>query len=209
MTSNRIAMLALAALAAGCDSTTDPPLLHVPTQTLEAVGDAIQLAASGAEGKLPFWESLDTTIVTVTPAGMARAIAPGTAGVRARLGSRSAEGTVRVLDPVEIQISDLRILKDAEGAYAGMAMQLRNAGGRGYYRLQFWRERAEGETGHQIVLNYATDIEAPVGMDVQSTTHGLPEQPADWVVAFSREPNSMSYVRTACVRLDGEPCPMP
>jgi hypothetical protein len=203
------AVAALVTIAAACDSSpTDLPM-HVPAVTLEAVGDAHQLTAGGTDGALPFWESLDTTVVTVTPAGMAVARAPGTARVRARLGSRTAEGTVSVLSPVEVTISDLRVTTDAGGAYAGMAMQLRNLGGRGYYRLQFWKERADGEDEHRIVLNYTTDMEAPVAMDVQFGTN-LPAEPADWVVAYSREPVSLGYVRTGCMRLDGgAPCPIP
>jgi hypothetical protein len=212
MNANRIPVLTLVTLAtlAGCESPTDPPLLHVQAQTLEAVGDAIQLVASGTQGELPFWESLDTAVVSVTPAGMARARTPGTARVRARLGSRTADGTVLVMDPVDVRISDLRILTNAAGEYAGMAMQVRNVGGRGYYRLQFWRERAEGEADHRSVLSFSTDTEAPVGMDYQTSTGGVPAEPADWVVAYSRAPNDVGFVRTACVRLDGgQPCPMP
>jgi hypothetical protein len=203
-----VAVLALAVVAAACDSITELPL-HVPAVTLEAVGDAAQLVASGADGALPFWESLDTAVVTVTPAGMAVAVASGSAQVRARLGSRTAEGTVTVLPPVAVTISSFRVLTNSNGEYNGMAMQLKNEGGRGYYRLQFWKERAEGETEHRMILNFTTDSEAPVGMDVQAGYH-LTAEPADWVTAFSREPNSLSYTRTACVRLDGgTPCPMP
>lgn len=49
---------------------------------------------------------------------------------------------------------------------------------------------------------------APVGMDVSSSTVGF-AQP-DWVILYSREPNSTQYRQTACVRVDGgTPCPMP
>jgi hypothetical protein len=203
-----LAVLALAVVAAACDSVTELPL-HVPPVTLEAVGDAAQLVASGTDGALPFWESLDSPVVTVTPAGMAVAVAPGSARVRARLGSRTAEGTITVLPPVAVTISNFRVVTNGNGEFSGMAMQLKNEGGRGYYRLQFWKERAEGETEHRIILNFTTDSEAPVGLDIQAGYH-LTDEPADWVMAFSREPSSVGYTRTACVRLDaGTPCPMP
>jgi hypothetical protein len=203
-----LAVLVLGVLAAACDSVTEPPL-HVPAVTLEAVGDVAQLLASGADGALPSWESLDPTVVTVTQAGMAVAVASGSARVRARLGSRTAEGTVTVLPPVAVTISDFRVVTNGNGEYAGMAMQLKNEGGRGYYRLQFWKERAEGETEHRLILNFITDSEAPVGMDIQSAVN-LTAEPADWVMAYSREPSSLGYTRTACVRMDGgTPCPMP
>ena len=202
------AVLVLAVLSTACDSVTEPSL-YVPPVTLEAVGDAAQLVASGANGALPSWESLDPTIVTVTPAGMVVAVASGSARVRARLGSTTAEGTVIVLPPVSVTISDFRVVTNGSGEYAGMAMQLKNEGGRGYYRLQFWKERAEGETEHRRILNFITDSEAPVGMDIQSVVN-LTTEPADWVVAYSREPGSLGYTQTACVRMDGgTPCPMP
>jgi hypothetical protein len=203
-----VVVLGLAVLAAGCDSVTEVPL-HVPAVSLEAVGDAAQLVASGTDGALPFWESLDTTIVAVTPAGMAVAVAPGSATVRARLGSRTAQGVVTVLPPVAVTISNFRVATTPGGEYNGMAMQLRNEGGRGYYRLQFFKERAEGETEHRMILNFTTDSEAPVGMDIQATVNLTPEV-ADWVVAYSREPRSVGYTRTGCMRMDGgAPCPIP
>lgn len=198
----------LVGLAAACESPTELPLV-VPTSTLEAVGDAMQLTAHNADGGLPLWESLDTTVVTVTPAGMAVAVAPGTAAVRARLGSRTAEGTVVVMEPVEILISDLDVVVDSLGQFLGMKMRLKNAGGRGFFRVDYWRERGQGEAEHTRVLHMTTDLEALVGMDVQSSNY-LMSDPADWVVAYSREPNSLGYVMTSCVRLDGgTPCPMP
>ena len=199
--------LALLALAA-CDSPTEPLPLFIPAVTLEAVGDAAQLVAGNAGESLPRWESLDPAIVTVTPAGMAVAIAEGTATVRARLGSRTSEGTVTVLPPVSVVLADLAPVTAPDGA-TGLGMRIRNEGGRGYFRLEYWREKTGDETEHQRVLHYLTDSEAPVGMDVGHQSF-LPTGTADWVVAYSREPMATHYVMTGCVRLDGgAPCPMP
>ncbi|NIY07805.1 MAG: hypothetical protein GWN02_05765 [Gemmatimonadetes bacterium] len=197
--------LLLSALVA-CDSPTGPdPELRVVDLTLEAVGDAGRLQArlDGAEVE-PTWESLDATIVSVTAAGQATAVAPGTATVRARLGDRTAEGTVTVLPPVDVRLSELAVVTDPSGN-RGMRMRIRNLGGRGYYRLEFWRIGADGR--HERFLHYASDAEAPVGLDIIHANY-LSDETADWVLAYSREPLSQEPVRTSCVRLDGQPtCP--
>lgn len=125
--------LALLALTAACESPTDLSPLTVQAVTIEAVGDAVQLVAHGAEGALSYWESLDTTIVTVTPAGMAVAVRSGTATVRARLGSRADEGTVTVLPPVDVRLSNVQVVTEDQGR-KGVSMQVTNVGGRGYYQ---------------------------------------------------------------------------
>lgn len=202
------AALALSALGAACDSPTEPTL-HVVDATLEAVGDATQLEARVTDsGDLPRWESLNEEIVTVTEAGMAVGVAPGTATVRARIGSRTAEGTVTVLPPVDVRLSDLTVVTD-EAGHEGMRMRLANAGGRGYYRLEYWRERATPEGEHQRVLYYGTDADAAVGMNIVHESHLLAE-PADWVIVYSRQPHEVVYAMTGCARIDGgAPCPMP
>lgn len=200
-------LLMIAVAAAACDSPTEPAL-GVPPVTLEAVGDAVQLEADGAGDDLPRWESLDPDIVTVTPAGMAVAVAEGTATVRARLGSRTAEGQVTVMPPVEVVISDLHVV--TEGDLEGMSMRLANMGGRGFYRLEFWGERSDGEVEHRIIQRSGIpDYPAEVGLDVVYQNLALPEI-ADWVIVYSREPLSLGYELTGCVRLDGgSPCPLP
>lgn len=202
-------MTAALVVAAGlaCDSPTEPTL-GVIDLTLEAVGDAAQLTANVmGSSQLPRWESLDDDVVTVTEAGMAVAVAPGTATVRARIGSRTAEGTVTVLPPVDVELSQLAWGTDP-GGMTGMTMRLRNLGGRGFFRMEYWKQRATPDGEHQRILYYFNDVEAPVGMDV---THGnyIIDEPADWVVVQVREPRSVDYVVTSCVRLDGgQPCPM-
>jgi hypothetical protein len=207
-TTRRTAAVALFALAAACDSPTDVSPITVQPVTIEAVGDAVQLVAQGAATALPRWESLDTTIVTVTPAGMAVAVRSGTATVRARLGSHIDEGTVTVLPPVNLQLSNVRVVTDAQGQ-TGLAMQVTNVGGRGYYRIEMWKAAAEGEPGHRRISWQASDSEAGAGMTFGSMYWGLTETP-DWVVVYAREPLVLQAGMTACVRLDGgSPCPMP
>lgn len=204
---SRIAFaLLVPALAVACDSSTGPePQLHVPDLTLEAVGDAGQLVARlDGEAVAARWESLTPTIVTATEAGVATAVAAGTATVRARVGSHAADGTVTVLPAVNVQLSDLALVTDPSGN-EGMRMRLRNLGGRGYYRLEFWRFAQDGS--HQRVLYFGSDAEAPVGLDITYDNYLL-DEPADWVLALSREPLSMAAVQTSCVRLDGQAeCP--
>jgi hypothetical protein len=203
----RIALIALiAALTVACDSGTEPePRLHVSELTLEAVGDAAQLQVL-VDG-MPTsarWVSLDPEIVQVTEAGTATAVSDGTARVRATIASRSAEGLVTVLTPVNIQLSELATVTDPSGE-EGTRMRIRNLGGRGYYRLEFWKLNPDGS--HTRVVFYNDDAEAPVGLDIIHYNY-LADEPADWVLAFSREPLSLAPVRTSCVRLDGHPdCP--
>jgi hypothetical protein len=200
--------LPLFALAAACESPADLSPITVEPVTIEAVGDAVQLVALGAEGALPYWESLDTTIVTVTPAGMAVAVRPGTATVRARLGSRSDEGIVTVLPPVDVRLSNVQVVTDEQGQ-TGLSMQVTNHGGRGYYRIEMWKAAIEGETEHRPISWQANDSEAGVGMTFGVTYWDLSDTP-DWVLVYAREPLALQFDMTACVRLDGgSPCPMP
>lgn len=199
--------LALVIALGACDDPTDPIPLYVPTVTLEAVGDAAQLTATNAGDDLPHWESLDPSVVTVTPAGMAVAVSAGTATVRATLGSRTAEGTITVLPPVDVIVYDLEVVTEA--GQTGMGMRVKNEGGRGYFRMEFWREKTGAETEHKRIIHYLTDLEASVGMDI-SHQNFLSDETADWVIVYSREPMATHYTLTSCVRLDGAtPCPMP
>ena len=202
-----VPVLALIAVAAACDDSPTEPALAVAPVTMEAVGDAVQLTAQNAGDALPRWESLNPAVVEVTPAGMAVAKGAGTATVVARLGSRTAEGTVTVMAPVDLEVSDLEVVTDPNGT--GMEMRLRNTGGRGYYRLEYWKAAGPGETEHRRIQFDGTDREAPVGLDI-TFQNFVADENADWVVALSREPQSLEYRRTGCVRLDGgTPCPLP
>lgn len=192
-------------LAVACDSLTDAPVdpieIRVATITLEAVGDAapLQATVTGSDDE-PAWESLNPEIVAVLDDGTAVAVAFGTATVRAHVGSRSADGTVTVLPPVAIVLSELAVVDDDPSGQPGMSMRVRNLGGRGYYRLEYWKIDPVGR--HQRVLHYSSDADAPVGMDIVHRSFLL-DAPADWVMAFSREPLALDPVRTSCVRLDG------
>ena len=197
-----------AALLAACEGATDPrvPDLRVPRVTLEARGDTVSLAAlSDGVVAVSEWESLDPSVVTVTRGGLARAVAAGTAQVRASFGGAEAMGTVTVLPPVDIRVSELAVVTDP-GGKLGMGMRIRNEGGRGYYRLEFWKHHPPGT--RRRILFYGTDTEAPAGMDIVHRNF-LGDELADWVVAYSREPLAQEPQRTSCVRLDGqgEPCP--
>jgi hypothetical protein len=203
-----IPALALFALAAACDSPTEIAPFTVQSATIPAAGDAIQLVVSGAEGALPSWESLDTTIVRVTPAGMAVGVSAGTATVRARLGSRTEEGAVTVLPPVDVRLTDVQIVTDDEGQ-TGLSMQVTNLGGRGYYRIEMWKAAGEDETEHRRISWSSNDNEAGPGMSYGVTYWDLSDTP-DWVLVYAREPLVLQFDMTACVRLDGgSPCPMP
>ena len=203
-----LALLA-AALVAGCDTGTEPEAidLQVSSLTLEAVGDEAQLQAVATGSTDPVrWTSLSPAVVAVTESGLARAVAAGTATVRATIGSTSADGTVTVLSPVHVELSELAWITDAQGEQA-MSMRIRNTGGRGHYRLEYWKLDATGRP--QRVLADGSDVDAPVGLNIVHRNFLL-DEPADWVVARSREPQSLESVQTSCVRLDGESeCPMP
>ncbi len=201
-------VLALLLFAAACDSPTDPINISMQSVTLEAVGDSKQLEATvTGSDRLPEWESLNPEIVTVTRAGMVTAVAPGTAKVRATIGLQSAEGTVTVLPPVEVQLTSLSVTTEPSGQ-PRVQMQLRNTGGRGFYKIEFWQMRETPGGEHRRVLSQMNDSEAPVGMDISSAIIGFVRP--DWVIVYSRAPNSTEYRMTGCRRVDGgTPCPMP
>lgn len=201
-----LAALALGILPVACDSPTDTGDIQVRVlnATLEAVGDSVQLSAmvNGTDAA-PSWESLDPDIITVTPTGMAHAIAAGTGAVRVRVGRDEAQGTVTVLPPIDIRVSDLERITSPEGA-EGMRMRVRNLGGRGYYRLEFWKLDVGGT--HRRILGYRSDTEAPAGMDIVHTNY-LTGEAADWVIAYAREPRAESHVLTSCTGRDDFLCP--
>lgn len=200
------AAILLAAVFAGCDTGTEPDLeLYVSSLTLEAVGDEAQLQLAGTDGIGSVrWTSLAPAVVTVTEDGLAKAVAPGTATVRATVGSTTAEGTVTVLPAVSIELSEVAWITDGQGDQA-LSVRIRNTGGRGHYRLEYWKIDPTGN--HQRLLADGSDVDAPVGLDMVHRTFLL-DEPADWVVAWSREPRSLEAVRTGCARLDGgEDCP--
>lgn len=196
--------LLVAALAVSCDSPTELQVF-VTSVTLEARGDVAQLEARvEGSGPAPRWESLDPEIVTVTEAGLATAVAPGTATVQVHVGSHVADGRVTVLPPVDVRLSELAVVTDPSGA-EGMAMRIRNHGGRGFFRLEFWDRDDRGQM--RRVLFYATDSEADAWMNIRHESFLL-DEPADWVAAYSREPVATEHVRTSCVALNAErPCP--
>jgi hypothetical protein len=200
--------IALAALLAACEGATEPrvPELRVTDSTLGARGDTASLTArvhgmpASAE-----WESLDPSVVMVTEGGLATAVAAGTARVRASFGGAVDTGTVTVLPPVAIRVSELAGVTDP-GGEQGMRMRIRNEGGRGYYRLEFWKHDPDGSK--RRILTYAHDVEAAPGLDIVYGNY-LAGREVGWVLAYSREPLAEQPVRTSCARLDGlaEPCP--
>jgi hypothetical protein len=200
--------IVLAALLTSCEGATEPrvPDLRVADVTLEARGDTASLVAL-ADGVVASaeWESLDPTVVTVTGSGLATAVASGTARVRARFGGTVSTGFVTVLPPVEIRVSELAVVTDPSGEQ-GLRMRIRNEGGRGYYRLEFWKRFRDGSK--RRILSYPQDAEAAPGLDMVYTNY-LAGELADWVLAYSRELLSNEPVRTSCARRDGlaEPCP--
>jgi len=200
----------LLGLATACDSPTgaNPQLLSVADLTIEAVGDSHQLAATQRDSsRLPTWESLDPTIASVTRAGMITGVAAGTTRVRARLGSEMVQGTVTVLPPVSVEI--VGAVKDAPvNGHERVRLTLRNTGGRGFYRMHFYRAADAPGGEPRIIQQDITDLPVTV-FSHEVFFHLDVAAPADWVVIYSREPNSMSFRRTGCARLDGEPgCPM-
>lgn len=194
-------------LTVACNSSTDPIQLSVPAVTLEAVGDSRQLEANGTGGALPTWESLSPDIITVTRAGMVTALSAGSGSVRAQLDGRTAQGTVIVLPAVSVEVSAASAAPGDEG-WDDVTLQLVNTGGRGFYRLTFYRESAEPGGEAVIISQDLTDFEAAVGLNI---SHKRPvPAPAHWAVVYSREPQSLGYLRTACLRVNGEPgCPLP
>jgi hypothetical protein len=194
-------------LAAACDSSTGTVLVQVPSVTFEAVGDALQLEANvPGSTALPEWESLDPHIVAVTRAGMAVAVAPGTARVVARVRSGSGEGTVTVLPHVSVDVVGLERLSLEDGLEQ-VRVDLKNLGGRGFYRLRIMRDPLEPGGEHTPIHNPWNDHAVSTGDSYwfQVTVSA----PADWVVVYSRSPHSEEYRRTGCARFDGGDCPLP
>lgn len=196
----------LAALAACDDSTGPTVVMLVPTVTIEAIGDVVQLEANVTGSTLlPEWESLNPGILTVTRAGMAVAVSEGTAQVIARIGATQAQGTVHVLPEVEIQVT-AATKQSEDGGLERIRLDLKNTGGRGFYRVLTYRDPAEPGGEH---------VGISIPLNDQSVTTGAEfffqysvGAPADWVVVYSRSPHSEEYRRTACVRFDGGDCPL-
>ena len=211
----RLPLLALSLvlmIGSACDSSTepDPIRLAVADDTLEAVGDVKQMESTvTGTDELPEWVSLHPEIATITRAGTITAVAPGTATVRASVGGRTAEAEVTVLPLVDVQLESVTSTIDQSGT-PEIILELRNAGGRGFYRVDMWKERASAGQDHQIVLRDFNDRPAPVEMDISfSTVHPAMDE-VDWVVIYSRTPNSVDYRVTGCIRVDGgTPCPIP
>jgi hypothetical protein len=202
--------LVAALLAIGCDSPTEPVRLVVPQLTIEAVGDSRQLEATifGSD-VLPEWESLSPELVSVTRAGMVTALASGEARVRARVGTSVAEGKVTVLPAAVVAITSAERQTSSSGA-AEIRLRLQNSGGRGFYRVEYWQQRQSAGGDHQPVLRFGTDTEAPVGMNIISTSSLPGMERVDWLVVYTRNPQDIAYRTTACVRMDGgSPCPIP
>lgn len=200
--------IVLAGLLTACDTSTVPhvPDLRVSDVTLEARGDTVELEAlSDGVVAMARWESLDPSVVTVTEAGLATAVSEGVARVRASFGGAADTGTVTVLSPVDVRVSDLAVVTDPSGEQ-GMRMRIRNAGGRGFFQLEFWKHDPDGSK--RRIVWYATETEAEPGLDVEHRNY-LGDELAEWVVAYSREPMAEEPVRTSCARLDGEAAPCP
>lgn len=68
------------------------------TETLDFVAE--DQYGNAIEGRTPTWISLNTGIVSVTPAGVVMALAPGSANVRATLDGASGEAEVTVMPVV-------------------------------------------------------------------------------------------------------------
>jgi hypothetical protein len=194
-------------LLAACDSATEPRLLSVTGVILEAIGDSKQMEANvKGTDRLPTWESLHPEIATITRAGMVTAVSPGTAKVVARIGSETVEGNVVVLPPVNVEIVGAATEPEGDG-WERVTLQIRNVGGRGFYRMRFYRESATPGGEPQIIAQWLTDQAMAANQPQISSSMQVPS-PAHWVVIYSREPNSVDYRTTACVRLDGpEACP--
>ena len=197
----------LAAVLAACDDGVGPrvPELRVPDAVLAARGDTIRLEVRG-EGALENvrWQSLNPAVVTVTEDGLATAVTGGNARVRASLEGAEAEGTVRVLPPVEIRVSEVALVTDP-GGKPGVRMRIRNVGGRGFYTMELWKLEPDGTK--RRLISHGTETPAEPGLDIEYVGYLSAEAP-DWVVMYSREPLAPEPVRTACVALDGAPgCP--
>jgi hypothetical protein len=209
----RKSWIVLATLLAACDTATGPdvprpavPRLHVQDAVLEARGETLPLTAlSDGLPALAEWQSLDPEIVIVTERGRATAVAPGTARVRAVFGAAEDTGAVTVLPAVDIRVLELAVVTDPNGEQ-GMGMRIRNEGGRGYYKLEFWKHDESG--AKRRILSYSTETEAEPGLDIEHRNF-IGTELATWVVAYSREPVAAEAVRTSCARLDrvAEPCP--
>jgi len=194
-------------LAGACDSPSEAITIYVPSATLEAVGDSRQMEATvRGSDRLPEWTISDPAVATVTRAGMVTAVAAGTAQLTARVSGIERSATVTVLPPVNVEAYNLRMGTNPQGR-PELALRLRNQAGRGYYRMSVWKAPAT-EGGQPVrVVGWETDSPAPAGFDISTSV--ILENGADWIMVHAREPNSLGYTRTSCVRVDGQPgCPM-
>jgi hypothetical protein len=54
-----------------------------------------------------------------------------------------------------------------------VSLRLRNTGGRGYYRLEYWRARETEGGEHRVVQRALNDAPAQVGLDVAVNNFAL------------------------------------
>jgi hypothetical protein len=209
------ALVAAGALffAAACESDPGEPAwvtLLPGSFTLEAIGDSLRIGTTTSRTSAPLaWETSNPAVVTVNSSGVATATGPGTATVTARVQGAHASSTVTVLPLTNVEVVNPRYETNLAGS-PGFRIDLRNTGGRGFFRLEFWKFSDTPGGEPRRVLNEVGMRDVAVGMNSSTWYDSFREGSVDWVVVYSRDPVSTQERRTSCVRVVGQAgCPLP
>jgi hypothetical protein len=180
----------------------DPPSLTLTSafDTLDAVGDTKQLfvSATGPSGDRVTWQSSDATTVEVSSSGRITARKGGDANVTARAGYLSATARITVRPPAAVVVSTASRTQLDASTYRVTAA-LRNTGGRGVYRIEFY-SRAAGVVNPPATLTASTEPVSGTATYGESLSWAVavpPNNTVEWFIVLTREPNTATYRETA------------
>lgn len=203
--------------ACSADSETpNEPVVRVPasvsiapeTVTLDRVGASQQLTATVIDQlgdpiqASIAWSSSNTSVASVAQTGMVTAVATGTTFVTANASGVTASRRVDVSLPVSLPIS-VAILSASQVAVDiavnRVTVSLRNNGGSGFYRLEFWAI-PNVANGPNRLLATTEPIDVTAGYQETLSWHvpvGSVQGKVYWILALSRPSGSGQYVQTS------------
>lgn len=202
------ALMGLLVLVGACeDDGTGPVNLHVVPDTLYAIGDLAELEVQvgGGASSAPRWTSLDPEILSVSTHGVARALAAGTARVRVEVEGATAQNLITVLPNTDLRVTGGTLTMEPDGSER-LTLHLRNDAGRGWFRLQMYRDGTGG--GLPVLVSFDVQERAVEhGLDASHQVWFQPPAPGvpsvDFVLVHSRGAHELSARQTACFRLEG------
>ncbi len=208
-------LAALAALTACSGDSAGPPVAPVPVptavkvspaiDTLDAVGETMQLSALVLDqngdvmaSEAVSWSTSDASVLDVNgSSGRVTARAQGTAVVTAQ--SRAALGiaTITVRPPARVLIVSASQQRTDISEWT-VSVTLRNAGGRGFYYIEFWSLRTS-PVGPDHLLGVTQAVEVSPTYE-ESVSYRVPTPSTlgvSWLLVYTRDPDSGAYRQSA------------